>query len=494
MPAYPPEIVRHVAHPTGAGPLDDANAIGESGAVGCGDVVRIQLRIADGRVAAARFLAYGCPAALAAASAACQALEGVSLSEAMQLSADRLDAALGGLGDARRHGAEIVGDAVARALEAWFSGRLGEPGLPLTPGRVAVAMSGGVDSAVAALLLREAGWDVVGVTMRLWHDPAAAAAERSCCSPETVRLARASAHALGIPHLTIDAAEPFRQGVVEEFMAGYAAGLTPNPCVVCNGSVRFKVLAQVAALVGARELATGHYARIVDGTTGAAVLAAAADADKDQSYMLSMLGPDTLARLVFPLGELTKSEVRARAHAAALPAADAVESQEICFVGADGYGPFLERNAGLAPEFGPIVDLDGTPIGEHQGYWRFTVGQRKGIGVAAAEPLYVVGTDPERNAVVVGPRGALETWGLELRPAVAHDVLDLSAPFQVRVRYRGAPLAGRAVVPIDESGVLVTLAAPAPGVAPGQTATIYQAGRLVLAGTIAVSHPSSGSQ
>lgn len=494
MPAYPPEIIRHVAHPIGAGPLDDANAIGESGAVGCGDVVRMQLRIADARVAEARFLAYGCPAALAAASAACQVLEGVSVSEALQLSAARLDAALGGLGDARRHGAELVGDAVARALEAWFSGRLGEQGLPLTPGRVAVAMSGGVDSAVAALLLREAGWDVVGVTMRLWHDPAAAAAERSCCSPETVRLARASAHAIGIPHLTIDAAEPFRYGVVEEFMAGYAAGLTPNPCVVCNGSVRFKVLAQAAALVGARALATGHYARIVDGTSGAPVLAAAADADKDQSYMLSMLGPDMLARLVFPLGELTKPEVRARARAAVLPAADAVESQEICFVGADGYGPFLERNAGLAPEFGPIVDLDGTPIGEHQGYWRFTVGQRKGIGVAAAEPLYVVGTDPERNAVVVGPRSALATWGLELRPAVAHDVLDLSAPFEVRVRYRGAALPGRAVVPIDESGVLVKLAAPAPGVAPGQTATIYQAGRLVLAGTIAVSHPSSGSQ
>jgi tRNA-specific 2-thiouridylase len=494
VPAYPPEIVRHVARPFGGGLLDDANAVGESGAVGCGDVVRIQLRIADGRVATARFLAYGCPAALAAASVACATLEGVDLSEAMLLSADRLDAALGGLGDARRHGAEITADAVARALEAWFSARLGDVGLPLRSGRVAVAMSGGVDSAVAALLLSEAGRDVVGVTMRLWHDPAAAAAERSCCSPETVRLARASAHALGIPHLTIDAAEPFHKGVVEEFMAGYKAGLTPNPCVVCNGSVRFKVLAQVAALVGAQELATGHYARVVDGANGTPVLAAAADADKDQSYMLSMLGPDILRRLVFPLGELTKPEVRARARAAALPAADAVESQEICFVGAGGYGPFLERNAGLAPEFGPIVDLDGTPIGEHQGYWRFTVGQRKGIGVAAGEPLYVLGTDPERNAVVVGPRSALETWGLELRPAVAHDVLDLDAPFEVRVRYRGAPLPGRTVVPIDESAVMVGLAEPAPGVAPGQTATIYQAGRLVLAGTIAVSHPSSGSQ
>lgn len=483
-----------MASPTGAGPLDGANAIGEAGAVGCGDVIRIQLRIEGGRITAARFLAYGCPAALAAASAACALLEGAGVRDAMLLSADRLDCELGGLGRDRRHAAEITADAVARALESHYSGRLGEPGVVADDRCVAVAMSGGVDSAVAALLLRDAGWDVVGITMRLWHDPAAAAAERSCCSPETVRLARASAHALGIPHVTIDAAEVFRSGVVEAFMAGYRAGHTPNPCVVCNGSVRFAVLADAAALVGARGLATGHYARVVAGAGGAPVLATAVDDAKDQSYMLSMLGPDMLARLVFPLGELTKPEVRALARDAALPAADAVESQEICFVGADGYGPFLERNAGLAPEFGPIVDLDGTPIGEHQGYWRFTVGQRKGLGIAAAEPLYVVGTDPERNAVTVGPRQALDVWGFELRPAVAHDALDLTRPFEVRVRYRGRPLAGRAVIPVDERGVRVDLAEPAPGVAPGQTATVYQSGRLVLAGTIYLSDSSSGSQ
>ena len=474
--------------------LPHANAVGESGALGCGDVVRMQLRIEGERLCDVRFLAYGCPAALAAASAACAQLQGKTVRDAMSLSADALDADLGGLGHERRHGAEIVADALARALEAWFSARLGEPGIPRVQERVAVAMSGGVDSAVAALLLCEAGWDVIGVTMRLWHDPAAVAAERSCCSPETVRLARASAHAVGIPHITIDASEPFREGVVEDFMAGYKAGRTPNPCVVCNGSVRFRLLAEAAALLGAEGLATGHYARVVPGADGGAVLAAAADTSKDQSYMLSMLRADMRERLIFPLGDLDKSEVRARARDARLPAAEAVESQEICFVGTDGYGPFLERNAGMTPEFGPIVDLNGVPIGEHSGYWRFTVGQRKGIGVAAAEPLYVLGTDPVQNAVVVGPRDALETWGLELRPAIAHDVLDLAEPFEVRVRYRGQPLSGRAVVPIDETSVMVDLAEPAPGVAPGQTATIYQDGRLVLAGTIAGSHSSSGSQ
>ena len=483
-----------MAAPVGAGPLADADAVGESGAVGCGDVVRIQLRIDGDQITDARFLAYGCPAALGAASAACERLRGGSLTDAMLLSPERIAADVGGLDDLRHHGAEITADAVARALERWFSARLGDPGQPLTAGRVAVAMSGGVDSAVAAMLVRDAGCEVVGVTMRLWHDPQAVAAERSCCSPETVRLARATAHALGIPHMTIDAAEAFRAGVVEEFIAGYVAGVTPNPCVTCNGSVRFRILAEAAALIGAAGLATGHYARVVAGSDGAMVIAAAVDGDKDQSYMLSMLGPDIRRRLVFPLGELTKPEVRASARAAELPAADAVESQEICFVGAGGYGPFLERHSELAPRSGAIVDLDGATVGEHQGYWRFTVGQRKGIGVAASEPLYVVGTDPVRNEVRVGPRGALATWGLELRPSVTHDALDLSEPFEVRVRYRGRPLVGRSIVPTDDSGVMIDLAEPAPGVARGQTASVYQSGRLVLAGTIAASRPQSGSR
>src|SRR5262245_13744100 len=215
--------------------MDSPDAVGESGSAACGDLVRVQLRVRGGRVEDARFLAFGCGAATAAASAACSRLRGASLTDALRLSAADLDADLGGLGPARRHGPELAEDAVARALEAWYSPRLGRAGLPLSADRVAVAMSGGVDSAVAAMLLRDAGLEVVGVTMRLWHDPSAAAAERSCCSPETVRLARATAHALGLAHLTIDAAEPFRRGVVEAFVAGYRDGRTPNPCVTCNG-------------------------------------------------------------------------------------------------------------------------------------------------------------------------------------------------------------------------------------------------------------------
>jgi tRNA-specific 2-thiouridylase len=488
VPPYPPEAMRHLASPTGPGPLEAADAVGESGSAGCGDLVRIALRVAGGRVRAARFQAFGCGAATAAASAACARLEGAGLDDAMRLSSGLLDADLGGLGPARRHGPEIVADAVARALEAWHSARLGDLGLPLRADRVAVAMSGGVDSAVAAMLLRDAGLDVVGVTMRLWHDPAAAAAERSCCSPQTVRLARASAHALGVPHLTLDVADAFRAGVVEDFIAGYRAGRTPNPCVTCNGGVRFRVLAQAAALLGARGLATGHYARIGRDPSGRPVVARAADADKDQSYMLAMLDDALRERIVFPLGGLRKDRVRRIARAAGLPAADAVESQEVCFVGEGGYAPFLERNAGMAPRPGPVEDVSGRRLGTHAGHWRFTVGQRRGIGVAGAEPLYVLATDAARNAVVVGPREALATHGIALQGVrVAGDLGE--GPLDVRVRYRGRPLRGRAVA--AGGGLRVDLDEPADGVAPGQIAALYRADRLVAAGTVT---PPDGSQ
>jgi tRNA-specific 2-thiouridylase len=474
--------MRHLAAPEGAGAMEAPDALGESGSASCGDLVRIALRIGGGRVREARFQAFGCGAATAAASAACARLAGASMDDALRLSAESLDGDLGGLGEARRHGPEIVEDAVARALESWYSSRLGRPGLPQRADRVAVAMSGGVDSAVAAMLLRDAGLDVVGVTMRLWHDPSAAAAERSCCAPETVRLARRSAHALGIPHLTLDVAETFRAGVVEDFIEGYRSGRTPNPCVTCNGSVRFRILAEAAALVGARRLATGHYAQVARPGGRGAVVSRAADAGKDQSYMLAMLDDRIRERITFPLGGLAKARVRETARAAGLPAADAVESQEVCFVGEGGYAPFLERAAGMAPRPGPIEDAAGRRLGTHAGYWRYTVGQRRGVGVAGAEPLYVLGTDPGRNAVTVGPREALATDGIALRPARVFGELG-DEPLDVRLRYRGRPLRGRASA--DGAGLRIDLLDSADGAAPGQIAALYRDGRLVAAGTIA---------
>lgn len=467
----------HLAAPVGAGALPRADATGEAGAADCGDLVRIALRIAGGTVTEARFLAYGCGAATAAASAACARLNGSSLDDALRLSGDALDRDLGGLGASRRHGVDLVEDAVSRALEAWFSAGLGRVGLPQSGRRVVVGMSGGVDSAVAAMLLRDAGYDVVGVTMRLWHDPSMAAAERSCCSPDTVRRARASAHALGLPHLVIDAVETFRRGVVDAFAEGYRAGRTPNPCVTCNGEVRFRVLAQAAALLGARHLATGHYARIERGS-----VAAATHREKDQSYMLARLSPQILRRVMFPLGDLRKNEVRAAADKAALPAAASIESQEVCFVGQGGYVPFLERAYAMDEKPGPVVDEAGTVRGTHAGYWRYTVGQRRGVGVASDGPLYVLRTDAATNTVVVGPRERLSAHRLRLEAVQLHDDAG-DGDLEVRVRYRGRALRGR--VRPDADGAVVDLETPADGVAPGQTAALYRDGRLVGAGVIA---------
>lgn len=477
VPPYPHRAMRHLARPVGAGGLPNPSACGVSGATRCGDAVEIDLEIRGGHVVDAGFRVFGCGAATAAASSACALVRGRPLIDALAVGVDAIDSDCGGFDSDRRHGAETAADALARALEHWYSARLGHISHPLMRERVVVAMSGGVDSAVAATLLAEAGYDVVGVTMRLWHDPAAAAAERSCCSPETVQVARQTAQRQGIPHVTLDVAESFRRGVVDAFIDGYRRGETPNPCVTCNGDVRFRILEQAAGALGARHLATGHYARVRGG-----VLAEAADRDKDQTYMLSRLPGTTLSRLVLPLGDFTKTEVREMARERRLGAADAVESQEVCFVGVGGYVPFLERNASLAAHPGPVVDVSGAVIGRHEGYWRFTVGQRRGIGIASDEPLYVLRTDATSNTVVVGPRSQLSTTRLSLESAVFHEVLD-GSPVDVRVRYRGEPLRG--VARTDAAGgVEIDLHEPASGVAHGQTAALYRQGRLVGAGTI----------
>ena len=342
-------------------------------------------------------------------------------------------------------------------------------------------MSGGVDSAVAAMLLVDQGFEVVGVTMRLWHDPGAARAERSCCAPETVRLARETCAVLGIPHLVIDASERFRAEVVEDFIAGYRAGLTPNPCITCNGEVRFRILDEAAALVGATLLSTGHYARVAQMDDGTRVLAAAADTTKDQSYMLARLRPEVLARLLLPLGDLQKDHVRALAAEGGLPAADAVESQDVCFVGVGGYAPFLERNAGMTAQPGEIVDVGGRTVGAHDGHWRYTVGQRKGLGIAAKEPMYVVSTDAAANRVVVGTRADLAARVIQVEDLVIHSTPDRT--LDVRIRHHGRPLRGRIVMTGAHSGEVV-LEDVAEAVAPGQTAALYDEGRLVAAGRI----------
>jgi tRNA-specific 2-thiouridylase len=364
-------------------------------------------------------------------------------------------------------GETLAADALANAIA---------PAVAAAPaeGRVAVAMSGGVDSAVALL---RAGPHAVGVTLRLWIDPRGRDAERACCSPSAVVAARETCHALGLPHVTLDLREEFRRAVVDPFVAAYARGETPNPCMRCNGSFRFDELLAFAGRIGAGRLATGHYARIVE-RDGRLLLARAADQRKDQSYMLAGLDERALARLAFPLGDGTKDATRREAAAAGLAVATRADSQEACFLGGDDYRTFLGRH-GLAAAAGAVVDEQGREIGRHDGFWGFTPGQRRGLGVAAPEPLYAIATDARTNTVVAGPRAALARRRVAVRGT-------LRAPadrVEAKLRYRSPAVP--ATVESTDAGFDLHLDEPAYGVAPGQTAVLYDGDAVVGSGVIA---------
>jgi tRNA-specific 2-thiouridylase len=356
--------------------------------------------------------------------------------------------------------------------------------------RIVVGMSGGVDSSVAAALLVEQGFDVIGVTLRVWpwREPEESTKKfGSCCSPATVDDARAVARRLGIPYYLLNSEREFERAVIEPFARAYAAGRTPVPCVACNREVKFGSLAQRARAWDAAAVATGHYARITrDPETRRVLLWRGRDARKDQSDFLWPLTQAQLAAARFPVGDLTKDAVREKARALGLETADKPESQEICFVPDDDYRGFLRQRAPEAFAAGPIVNGQGTVLGRHQGLANYTVGQRRGLGLAAGRRLYVTALDPARNAVVVGTddEGAVE----ELR---AEDVNLISVPaltgrlaVAAKIRHTHEPAAAT-IEPLGDGGVLVRFERPQRAPAPGQSVVFYQGDLVVGGGVIA---------
>jgi len=471
-------LTEHLTAPTGRGRSLEGAFDGAAGGAACGDLIRVSLRVDGDSVGAAAFDAEGCGTLTAAGSAAVTLVEGAGVLQAARVGPREIADELGGLSPGKLHAAELAADALHRAL-----GAAARAGAALAPSaeRTLVAMSGGVDSAVAALLVAREGRETVAVTLELWADPDNDA-EASCCSMHAVRLARAVAHRMGLPHLTLDLRAEFRAGVVDPFLADHADGLTPNPCVRCNGHVRLDAMLEFADALGAADLVTGHYARLSED----GLLRAAADPAKDQTYMLSAVAPATLARLRFPLGDLTKPQVRALAAEAGLPVADKRESQDLCFLAGTGKAAFLARHGGLDDRPGDIVDAAGRVLARHRGAHHFTVGQRRGLGVGAAEPLYVLRTERAANRVVVGPRAALATRTVALRGARLH--ADAAQVDRVKLRYRSHPVPCRvagAAAPGAHRRLELELGEDVDGAAPGQTACLLRGDVVVGWATIA---------
>jgi tRNA-uridine 2-sulfurtransferase len=490
------ELTSHLERPLGRGHTPAGAYTGAAGGAACGDLIRISLAVDRdspvGEIRDAGFDASGCGASIAAGSATVGLVRGAPLLEAAKVGAGDIARELGGLSVAKQHVAELAADALHRAL-----GGAAREHARLAPGygRTLVAMSGGVDSAVAALLVAEGGREAVGVTLELWSDPENDG-DLSCCSAQAVRGARVLAHGLGMAHLSIDLRAEFKAGVVNGWLEDHAAGLTPNPCVRCNGNVRLDAMLELARRLGSETLATGHYARValdpdldsdpdsraddVPVPVPVPVLRTAVDVAKDQSYVLSALAPESLSRLRFPLGEMCKEQVREIAERAGLAVAGKRDSQDLCFLAGTRQSAFLERHGGLGRRPGAILDQQGSTLGEHAGAHTYTVGQRHGLGISAPEPLYVLATDTRSNTVTVGPRMELLASEVRVRELTLHR--EGQTVDGVRVRAHGRRFDCRLSQDLGvghHEHAAVELREPAERTAPGQLACLY-AGDLVV--------------
>jgi len=495
----------HLTSPQGRGHRPEGSHAATAGGYACCDEITFSVAVDRDRVSGAGFEAHGCGATTAAASAAVTLVRGAGVLDAARIGPWEIATELGGLSPAKLHAAELAADALARALGAAVradgslpatggtggTGDTGDTGTGTasgastgTTGPTLVAMSGGVDSAVAAHLCAQRG-PAMAVTLELWSD-SENDAETSCCSATAVAQARSLAHSMGMAHFTIDLRDEFRAGVVDPFIAGYAAGETPNPCVGCNGHVRLDAMLALAERLGCETLATGHYARTAerDDQRGP-LLRAAVDAAKDQTYMLAALSPRSLARMRFPLGELRKPEVRQIAADAGLPVAAKVDSQDLCFLAGTTRARFLERHGGITARTGEIVNTTGGVLGGHEGQHRFTVGQRRGIGIQSAEPLYVLRKDGDSGRVTVGTSAELRADRVQIRAARLHRAG--ARVDSVKLRYRQRPLRAR-LVGHAEAGrhrsLAIELQDPADGAAPGQLACLMDGELVVGWGTI----------
>lgn len=353
----------------------------------------------------------------------------------------------------------------------------------LSSKRVVVGMSGGVDSSAAAAVLIDQGYDVIGITLKLWPQDCVSRAEDKCCGPQAVMDARSVSHQLKIPYYLVDESADFQAQVIQYFADEYKAGRTPNPCVMCNEKLKFGTLLQRARQLGAHWIATGHYARVVHGEPGQRVLLKKGlDERKDQSYFLFSLRQEYLQHLLFPLGDHTKDASRDVARDCSLRTADKEESMEICFVPDNDYRAFLTQSRLVDPEPGDIVDLEGKVLGKHEGIAFYTIGQRRGLGIASSEPLYVLELDAKSNRVIVGPVNALErpSFIIDRCNWIPFEKLESPIEATAKIRYNH-PGTMATITPLEGQRARVDLSVPQRAITPGQACVLYD-GDLVLGG------------
>jgi len=353
-------------------------------------------------------------------------------------------------------------------------------------------MSGGVDSSVTAALLKEQGYNVIGMMMRLWSEPGSEA-ENRCCTIDAMNLARRMAAQLEIPFYAVDVKDVFRETVVQYFIDGYRQGITPNPCLVCNMHIRWDFLLNRALALGADFMATGHYARLRSAVSGqppadsrSIQLLKAVDDHKDQSYVLHVLKQDKFKHALFPLGDYTKPQVRELARKFELPVAERSDSQDLCFLGNGTYAEFLERNAPDVNQPGAMINSKGEEIGQHRGLAYYTIGQRRGLGIASPEPLYVIQKDILKNAIVIGPRESLGSNQLNARDVNWIAGQPPKKPFraQIKIRYKAQPAWG-SVTPKGNNGFHIEFDEQLRDITPGQAAVIYDSDVCLGGGIIA---------
>ncbi len=468
----------HLESPFGLGQLGQSGFRGSAGGALCGDLIDFRVEVTPEGLVSAGFDAEGCGALTAAGSATATLVDGQDLLAAALVGIDAVSAELGGVSATKIHAVELAVDAFHRALGEAAR----QANLPAVTGRKLIAMSGGVDSAVAALL--SGPEHSVGVTLELWRDGDTDAAA-SCCSHVAVRRARDMAHAMGIPHLTLDLREEFKAGVVDPWLNGYRTGTTPNPCVQCNGRVRIAPMVELADSLGASRLVTGHYARLVHDdpdAPGHAVLREGRFDQKEQAYALSRVPQSVLDRLEFPLGDFEKSEVRAIAAKNSLEAANQPDSQDLCFLAGVGREQFLKKHGGVTDNPGDIIDRNGMKVGSHRGIHNHTLGQRRGLGIGGGEPLYVTGTDQAANTVFVGSREDIQ--GTEVTLEDVELKLPAERVSSARLRHHGT--VGSATLETKPDGkAVLRFDQPVEMVAPGQIACLMD-GELIV-GCAAVS-------